>query len=687
MAQSGTGRATAGTLSFGLFPDRLRLAVDCGAEARVVEVGTALRGGAVELWVPTRPGPGGNVVELDLADVVDRHGADAVVDLWYRTQAAPGADQTRARRLGNFARTLRDGPRAMAVVGGTGVRLRVNVHGNLVLLTGDAVRPRGLGLEGISLDHHDGVLAFTGRVTAYDRELASVELRVQARQSETVTSAALVAEADATASERAFGAVVTRVSGAVDLGVLLRLAGTGDVTIDPRLVLTDTAGGVQTLKIHERHAPSGTLEPAAVTVGDAVVHLVPRFTFLGGNLYLSADRFTPAAHAAMERMMRRPWWTAVARRTLGIWLVGEVPYKAQDNGYHFFRWVRTRRPLRLAFYVISPGSPDRERVAALGHVVDRGSVRHMILAACAARLVGTHHAEYLLPTADPRMLRAAPGVRVMLQHGVLGTKNMTSTYGQGGRMQPPDVFHVSSPREREIVVGDLGFAPEQVPVTGLPRFDRLLSPVPTPPSGILVIPTWRSRIGSFEQFEASEFRARWQAFLQHPRLRALMVDGERVSFILHPNMRKFAEGFDAEGTTVYVQGEVAVQDLLRDHAALVTDYSSVGFDFALLERPVFYFQFDRDEYFGQAASHLDLDAELPGQILSDEDALAAAVVESRAGGFRMSAEHRERARRVFPAHDRKSSLRVYRSVRDARRFRPPEPSGALEASGERHREG
>ncbi|MGF0117754.1 CDP-glycerol glycerophosphotransferase family protein [Promicromonospora sp. Marseille-Q5078] len=661
----------------------LRLTVDRGGASPVVAVGTARRGSAVDHWTPCRATADGDVAEIDLSGVVARYPADAVVDLWYRLEPGPRAGAApRPRRLGSFPCTVREDPSAQVVVDGTPVRLRVNVHGNLVLLTGEAVGPRGFGVEGTSLDHDGGTLSFAGRVTAFDRQLASVELRVQARQSETATSVVLATEPDPEASERAFGAAVHRVAGSVDLRELLARAEPHDVLLDPRLVLTDTAGNVQTMKLHERHATSGTLAPAPVHVGGTVVHLVPRFTFLGGNLYLNADRFTPAAHAAMERVMRRPWWTAVARRTLGIWLIGEVPYKAQDNGYHFFRWVRERHPLRLAFYVIDRDSPDRERVAALGRVVERGSVKHMVLSACAARVVGTHHAEYLLPTADPRMLRAAPAVRVMLQHGVLGTKNMVSTYGRDGqRMQPPDVFHVSSPRERDIVVGDLGFDPEQVPVTGLPRFDRLLAPVTDPPRGILVIPTWRSRIGTRQQFEASDFRARWQAFLHHPAVRELVEDGERVSFILHPNMRKFADGLDTAGATVYEQGERAVQDLLRDHAALVTDYSSVGFDFALLERPVFYFQFDRAAYFGSAPSHLDLDAELPGPVHADEDALAAAVAESRAGGFRMDDEYRERARRVFPAHDRKSSSRVYRSVRGARRYRAPQAGSGAHETG------
>ena len=66
--------------------------------------------------------------------------------------------------------------------------------------------------------------------------------------------------------------------------------------------------------------------------------------------------------------------------------------------------------------------------------------------------------------------------------------------------------------------------------------------------------------------------------------------------------------------TVLPSGATNVQDLMKSSAALLTDYSSVGFDFSMLERPVFYLQFDRRLYLAGGGSHLDLDAQLPGRI-------------------------------------------------------------------------
>ncbi|MYS79941.1 bifunctional glycosyltransferase/CDP-glycerol:glycerophosphate glycerophosphotransferase [Embleya scabrispora] len=60
--------------------------------------------------------------------------------------------------------------------------------------------------------------------------------------------------------------------------------------------------------------------------------------------------------------------------------------------------------------------------------------------------------------------------------------------------------------------------------------------------------------------------------------------------------------------------------LLAD--ALVTDYSSMMFDYALLARPLVLFTYDYDEYTGQSrGAYFDLAEHAPGPLVHDEDAL------------------------------------------------------------------
>ena len=72
-------------------------------------------------------------------------------------------------------------------------------------------------------------------------------------------------------------------------------------------------------------------------------------------------------------------------------------------------------------------------------------------------------------------------------------------------------------------------------------------------------------------------------------------------------------------------GDIAIQDLLLRSMAVITDYTSAAIDFSFLDRPVFYYQFDRTRFLGKRPSHFDLDDELPGEIVATRAELMRAL--------------------------------------------------------------
>ena len=457
---------------------------------------------------------------------------------------------------------------------------------------------------------------------------------------------------------------VRRGSAVLDLRDLVARLDPADEMLDVFVEILDDDGVATS---HRVQRPTGARPRpwGAVQDGDTVTQLVPYTTFRAANRSLVVERMDRETHRALGRWRRRAWLLPLVRPFTGIWLVGELPHRAQDNGYHLFRWLRTTRPDARVHYVIDRDSPDRDRLEPLGNVVLRHSAEHVRLAYLASRLVGTHHAEYLLPSRDPRVVRGVRGVRVFIRHGVSGTKNMVGNYGRFAPGFRTDRIHVSSDREREVAIREFRYRPAQVRVTGLPRFDALLAPAEQPPAGLLVAPTWREWISNAEAFDGSDYHRAWSAFLAHPLLADAIRDGLEVTLLLHPNMRAFAGAFDAEGVRLVHPGRQGVQDLLRAHAMLVTDYSSVGFDVALLGRPVTYFQFDQERFFGAQGSHLDLDADLPGPVVREVDAAVEEVLRAWRSGCALPPEYADRVRRLVRYDDRRNCERVAESVATA----------------------
>lgn len=86
-----------------------------------------------------------------------------------------------------------------------------------------------------------------------------------------------------------------------------------------------------------------------------------------------------------------------ASQSKEVWLVGERPDTAQDNGYRFFEYCRNHFPELKIYYVIDGKSPDIEKVLALGNVLEIGSMEHIKKSLQASAFIGTHDLDYILP--------------------------------------------------------------------------------------------------------------------------------------------------------------------------------------------------------------------------------------------------------------------------------------------------
>ncbi|WP_416145245.1 CDP-glycerol glycerophosphotransferase family protein [Planococcus koreensis] len=281
-----------------------------------------------------------------------------------------------------------------------------------------------------------------------------------------------------------------------------------------------------------------------------------------------------------------------------IWLVGERTNTAQDNGIVLFHWLQKNTDID-AYYVIEEDSTDYEAIKHNPNVLAFGSDKHFEIAFKAKVLLCTHDFENILPYKPAKgFFGYEHTVKIFLQHGVLGRKNVE--YHKKNYDMPFDLFIVSSESEKQVIVmEEMGYDDSEVAVTGLARFDSLVQR--QEPKNILLMPTWRDWINTDEQFLNSEYFLAYSNLIQNPKLLGLLEEYD-VSLNFYPHYR--AQNYfqnEVEGLHNKIKfiplGSQTVQQLLIDHALLITDYSSVSFDFTLLGKPVVYYHFDVDRFF------------------------------------------------------------------------------------------
>jgi len=613
-------------------------------------------------------------VDVDVARILEGSRDDVVHEFWIELgrprkggASADRALDVRSVRLGKYRTTVRpDEDLRFAAAGREGV-VDVSSYGNVNLLVGAVAGSQVRVTDGrLSVD--GTTLRVGARLWAGAERPATVELVARGRQSHLQHAVPVAWRFAAQATHDGPGQLCYDLEGALDLAQVAAVADLREETVDFFLRYTSTTGRTGERRVPDPGRGRRSAVPSIPVERDGLTHLlVPYVTFRGSHLSMRLERFRPEDYAYLRRIRRVAWLFPVARLFTHVWLVGEVPYKAQDNGYRFFEYVRREHPRRRAYYVIDKDSPDYDKVAALGNVVPRFSREHIRYTLLASRFVGSHHAEYLYASRDVRFTRWVRGVRIFLQHGPTATKNVVPNYGRQGTVErPTEKFLVTSDLEKQIVVEDYGYRPRQVEVTGFARFDRLFDGASVPERALLVMPTWRDQLQTEEAFLASDYLREWSGLVGSPELRRLLEQQDMtITLVLHPNMRKYADHFAFPGVEIVRQGDRDVQDLLKSHTVLVTDFSSVAWDFSYLHKPVVYFQFDHADLVGARAPHIDFATDVPGRVVTTVADAVGELGVLAGRGFTVDPHYAAKSRDFLKYEDTDNCARIYRTVERA----------------------
>ena len=134
------------------------------------------------------------------------------------------------------------------------------------------------------------------------------------------------------------------------------------------------------------------------------------------------------------------------------------------------------------------------------------------------------------------------------------------------------------------------------------------------------MPSWRKGQNELtdEDFKKTVFYQTWEKLLNSKEFISLVKDNKlEINFYLHHNFQKYTHLFSANVVNFVPEGQYSVQDLLISHGVLITDFSSVGLDFSLLNRSVIYYNFDNTF----DLKEMEKEHFLPGPIISSQDEL------------------------------------------------------------------
>lgn len=286
----------------------------------------------------------------------------------------------------------------------------------------------------------------------------------------------------------------------------------------------------------------------------------------------------------------------------------------------------------------------------------------------------------VIPARSPRAVWAYLRARVVVHtHGVFGSRST----GRGKRLlniwhgmpvkrldedsdvgrYQCDLTIATSPLHAGHLAATWGLPAERVRITGLPRNDLLVRPRPPLPAPlrertggrplVVWLPTFRTTAVGNEYADGRELGTAFQFAGADPASVDAAMGRLGVHCLVksHP-LAPRPEVAELDNLTIWPNAEMEAADLtlyevLAQADLLVTDHSSVWIDFLLTQRPMVFAISDREEYEASRGYYFDdLDALLPGPIVSDLPGLEAALGKAIEKPDRWA----ERRREALPEH-------------------------------------
>lgn len=336
-------------------------------------------------------------------------------------------------------------------------------------------------------------------------------------------------------------------------------------------------------------------------------------------------------------------------------------YEAGDNAEALFRYLNLKNPQGFRFYfILEKNSADYSRVNSFGKIVQPMSLKHWFLHCCCKYIVTSH---------PENKFFVKKKETVFLQHGV--TLNDVSRVYNAKKV-PLVYFVAATKKEYQSLLGEnYGYGKDVVKLTGFPRWDFLEN---NPRKIITFSFTWRSHIQSHGKLvpniEDTEYYKILQSIFTDSKIFDLAESyGYEVQVKLHPRIQKFANILlkNHDDRLHILDNKIPYSQIISKSALLVTDYSSIMFDFAYLGKPVICYQEDFESFFSGTHTvnqgYFDYERDGFGEVIKNKADLLSVLEKYMKNNCAITEFYKERIRAELTYTDKNNCERVWNIIK------------------------
>lgn len=357
-----------------------------------------------------------------------------------------------------------------------------------------------------------------------------------------------------------------------------------------------------------------------------------------------------------------------------LWMFMDRVFEADDSAEILFEYVVGQNNTGIEpYFTVKKSTSDFVRLSKIGRTIPFLSQYQKLLFLHTKKVISSH--------ADDIMINPFQGFvtdindiyqfeYIFLQHGIIkdDISDWLNRYNKN-----INLFVTSVKGEYQSILDYQYFYDESVvKLTGLPRYDRFEN---NPEKKIALAPTWRNHLATettdadrehWAGFKDTYYYKYYQSFITDKKLNdALKKYGYTMQFYIHPSFRQQYVDF-IPGKFVDVKKLPYNYKKVKSVSSLmITDFSSVAFDFAYLRKPIIYGQFDEDIFWSMHMStkgYFSYRDNGLGPVTTDLESTVDMVIKYMKNGCKLEEKYERRINEFFAFDDKNNSERVYQAI-------------------------
>ena len=377
----------------------------------------------------------------------------------------------------------------------------------------------------------------------------------------------------------------------------------------------------------------------------------------------------------LKKFKKIAWYRLFNKNEKKYILINDRPIEANDNGEALFKYINKEEKnlAKVTYYVLNKESSQIKRMKKIGKVIIQNSIKHKILFLQSKLIFSSHmHKPFYQAFSGEEIKYYADLLKykfVWLQHGI--TINDISAVANKYAKNISYITISTKNEYKEFLKEKYLFKDNEIIKSGFSRYDFLHN---NEKNIITCMPTWRMYLTTGlttknnkvdeSEFVNSKYYESYIKILSDKKLyNFLKKSNFKFQFILHPEMHKYVNEFlkyENDVIKIIVDANINYTDIFNKSKLLITDYSSVFFDFSYLHKPIIYYMFDKSDFFNKHynAGYFDYERDGFGDVIIKTEDVIDKVKYYLDNNFKMESKYKERVDNTFMFKDKNNSKRI-----------------------------